>query len=167
MTPRQKEVAEGINARRPEGLQGPYLALLYAPEVAERMQRLDDELRFNLRLPERLRALATLAAAGRHGKADIKPFAELDANRKSGLTAATFEALAEGRKPENMQEDEDVVYEIALQVTQTGHVKNALFDRAVQLLGREQCLEVVEVCGFTAFMSKVMNVTQRNFSSSP
>jgi 4-carboxymuconolactone decarboxylase len=163
MSVRQQEVAAAIAQRRPEGFEGPYLALIQAPEVAVRVQRLDDHLRFNLRLPERLRVVAMLVSAGRHRAEDIQPFAALDATQHSGLAADTLAALSAGHKPADMQADEAVVYEFASQVIRTGHVTSELFDRAEKLLGKEKCLEVVEVCGFTAFMSKVINVTQRSF----
>ncbi len=163
MTPRQREVAEAASERRAGALSGPYLPLIYSPEVADRVHILGEYLRFKLRVPERLRALAVLAAAGRYRSADVRFFVHLDAIQQSGLAPAKIVALSEGCRPPDMKEDEALVYDYCTELMKTGRVKSATFERAVNLFGREICLELVKVCGYTAFLTTVLNVTQTTF----
>jgi 4-carboxymuconolactone decarboxylase len=154
MTPRQREVAEAVSLA----------PLIYSPEVAARVQLLGDELRFNLRVPERLRALAILVAAGRHRSDDVAHFARLDDIKQSGLATAKIAALSERRRPTDLKEDEALVYDFCTDLIMTGRVKSGTFDRAVNRFGREICLELVHVCGYTLFLVTVINVTQTRLS---
>src|SRR3954463_3834095 len=63
MTPRQRELADRITARRGAG-RGPYRVWLRSPEVCERVEALGAFARFESALPEHLRLL-TLLVAGR------------------------------------------------------------------------------------------------------
>jgi hypothetical protein len=41
-----------------------------------------------------------------------------------------------------------------------GRVRSATFERMVNRFGREICLELVEVCGYTLLLTTIVNVTQ-------
>lgn len=164
MTPRQREVAAVIAKSGTDPLAGHQSALLYSPEVAERVQLLSEELRVNLRVPERLRALAVLVTAGRHRSADTVPFVRQDDVQQSGLAAATITALSEGRRPTDLKDDEALVYNFCTELMQTGRVRNVTFEALASRVGREICLELVHVCGYTAFLTTVLNVTQTTLS---
>lgn len=164
MSPRQREVASAIQQRCGEGLDGVQHALLHSPDVAERVQLLTEHLRHNLRVPERLRILATLVAAGRYRSADVGHFIELEEVRDSGLADAKVSALVEGRRPVGLKEDEELVFVFCTELTRTGRVQGATFDRLAGRLGREIALELVAVCGYTRFITNVLNVTQTSFS---
>lgn len=159
MTPRQREVADAIQKRRSGGLGGPYPAMVYSPEVADRAQLLGEYLRFNLRLPEPLRAMAVLVAAGRHRAADVTPFLAAGGIRDSGLAEDKVKALAEARRPDGMSADEALVHDFCFELSRTGRVKNATFDRTAARFGKEICLELVAVCGFTAMQTTMLNIT--------
>jgi 4-carboxymuconolactone decarboxylase len=165
MTPRQREVAEAIARRRSDGFTRPDGPLLYSPEVADRLQLLGEHLRFDLRVPERLRVLAVLVAAARHRKDDVAHYLALDEVRQCGLGDAKIKALSEGHRPSEMKEDEEMVYDYCTELTKTGRVRSATFDRVASRFGREICLELVKVCGYTLFMTTVINVTQGRRSS--
>jgi 4-carboxymuconolactone decarboxylase len=160
MTPRQREVSEAIANRRADGFSAAYAPLIYSPEVADRVQLLGEQLRFNLRLPERLRVLAVLVAAGRHRSDDVAHFARLDAVKQSGLAGSKIAALSERRRPPDLKEDEALVYDFCTDLITNGRVKSGTFDRAANRFGREICLELVHVCGYTFFLTTVINVTQ-------
>jgi len=164
MTPRQHAVAEAIQQRGGAGLNGVQQALLHSPEVAERVQLLAEHLRYNLRVPERLRALAILVSAGRYRSADVAHFVGLEEVRDSGLAEAKISALAEGRRPADLKEDEQLVFDFCTELTRTGGVQGATFDRLAGRLGREIALELVAVCGYTRLITNVLNVTQTSFS---
>ncbi len=164
MTPRQREVAQALQQRGGEPLNGAQHALLHSPEVAERVGLLAEHLRHGLRVPERLRALATLVSAGHYRSADLAPFLGLEEVRDSGLAQAKIAALAEGRRPSDLKEDEELVFDYCTELAATGRVRGATFDRLTAQVGREICLELVAVCGYTRFLTNVLNVTQTSFT---
>ena len=54
MTPDQRRVADGIVSGPRGGLRGPFQAWLRSPELAERLQKVGEYLRFNSSVPRRL-----------------------------------------------------------------------------------------------------------------
>src|SRR5580704_9172821 len=63
LTPKQRAVATALIATRRGALRGPFVPLLYSPELLDRAQRLGEYLRYESALPERLRELAILITA--------------------------------------------------------------------------------------------------------
>lgn len=163
MSQHQRDVSERIARERVGGLCGPLEPLIHSPEVAERFQILDEYLRFNLRLPERLRALAVLVAAGRHRASDVGYFAELKSIRESGLENGKIKALSEGRRPDTLTEDEEMIHKYCTELTTTGSVKNVTFNRVVERFGREICMELVVLCGHIALTKMFINITEVAF----
>mgnify|MGYP003583371571 FL=1 len=164
MSFRQREVAAAIEERSGGGLSGPYAAMLYSPEMADRAQRLGEFLRCGLRIPERLRILAVLVAVGRHRSEDIFAFVSLDSVLNSTLARDKIQALSKGQPPQDMTEDEAVVYAFSSELARNGHVKNVTYDMLVSKLGRGAALELVGVCGYTSMLTNVINITQSSIS---
>ena len=63
MTDEQKRVYESIAGGPRGGVRGPFNALLRSPELADRVQKVGEYLRFNSALPPRLNELAILINA--------------------------------------------------------------------------------------------------------
>jgi len=160
MIPRQREVAAAIERRSPGGINGPYAAMLYSPEMADRAQLLGEFLRCGLRIPERLRILAVIVAVARHRSDDVSAFVSLHSVLNSGLSHDIIQALAKGRPIQAMAEDEKAVYSFSSELVRTGRVKDETYDLLVSELGREAALELVAVCGYTALLTNVLNITQ-------
>lgn len=160
MTSRQREVAHAIEQRSPGGLVGPYQAMLHSPETANRAHSLGEFVRCGLRIPERLRVLAVLVTVGRHRGSDVEAFLLLRTVSESGLDLGKIQALARSERPEGMRDDEAVVYAFSVELARSGRVREETYRHLVECLGREAALELVAVCGFTALLTNVMNVTQ-------
>jgi hypothetical protein len=56
-----------------------------------------------------------------------------------------------------------MVYDFCAEIHTTGRVKNVTFNRLESRFNREICLELVVVCGYTAFSAMVHNVAQTPF----
>jgi 4-carboxymuconolactone decarboxylase len=63
MTPEQRRVAEAIVAGPRGGLRGPFQAWLRSPELADRLQKVGEHIRFSSSVPRRLNELAILMTA--------------------------------------------------------------------------------------------------------
>lgn len=160
----QRSVANRIQQERVGGFEGPFVPLIYTPEVANRFQILDEYLRFGLRLPERLRALAVLIAAGRYRSSDVRHFVELEDIRNSGLEDHKIYALQEGRRPDSLTESQEIIYQYCNELVGRSSAKNATFDRAVKYFGREICMEFVVLCGHISLLTMFINITETSFS---
>jgi 4-carboxymuconolactone decarboxylase len=163
MTPRQREVFKRIDEDRALGVCGPYVALMYSPEVAVRVQALGEHLRVGMRVPERLRVLAMLVSAGRRPSVELKSYIYLAEVRRSGLGDEKIAALIAGRRPAEMADDEDMVYEYCFELLDTGRVRNTTYERVANHFNREICMELVVICGFTNYLAMVINITKSPF----
>lgn len=163
MTPRQREVFQKIDEDRALGVCGPYVSLIYSPEVAVRVQALGEHLRVGLRVPERLRVLALLVAAGRRPSIELNSFTHLDEVRRSGLGDEMIATLIAGHRPAEMADDEEMVFEYCSELLTTGRVRNATYERVANHFNREICMELVAICGFTTYLAMIINITKNPF----
>ncbi len=97
MTPRQRELADRITARR-GAVRGPYRVWLRSPEVCERVEALGAFVRFDCSMPERIREYSLLVAA-RYFDAQFSWNAHVEKAIETGVPAEAVEALATWGEP--------------------------------------------------------------------
>src|SRR6185437_6530336 len=107
MTPEQKRVAQGIAS-------GPRGSWQRSPEIADRVQKVGEFVRFKSSIEPRLNELAIILCA-RKWTAQYEWYAHRELAMKAGLKPKIADAIAEGKRPANMQADETVVYDFAHQ----------------------------------------------------
>jgi 4-carboxymuconolactone decarboxylase len=149
------EIASG-----PRGaVRGPFLALLHNPKLAQRIQALGAHLRFGTGLPQRLVEIVVLVTA-RHWTCQYEWLAHARIAREEGVPEPLIEAIRLGRRPDALQEDERIVYEIALQAHGTGDLADALFAAAERRFGRAAVLDLLALCGYYAMLAMVLNTAR-------
>ncbi len=158
MTDEQKHVYDAIASGPRGGVRGPFGALLRSPELADRVQRLGEYLRFKSLLPARLKEFAILINARfwgtRYEWYAHKPFAI-----KGGLAESITGDLAQNKRPANMKADEELVYDFCTML-QRHFVDDALFKRAVAMLGEQSVIDLIAVSGYYTMLSMVLNVAE-------
>jgi 4-carboxymuconolactone decarboxylase len=159
LTPAQRRVYDAIAGGPRGGVRGPFNALLRSPELADRVQKLGEHLRFNSSLPARLNELAILINA-RFWGSTYEFFAHRPMALKGGLDAAVADAIAQDRRPSSLQPDEAVVYDFCVALHREHAVDDALFARAVATLGEQGVVDLVGVSGYYTLVSMVLNVAQ-------
>jgi hypothetical protein len=105
MSPEQRQVANDIVAGPRGAMAGPFNAWLRSPPLADRMQKVGEYVRFHSSIPHRLNELAILVTA-RAWSADFEWWAHYQIALKAGLDAKIADAIAAGRRPGGMSEDE-------------------------------------------------------------
>jgi 4-carboxymuconolactone decarboxylase len=159
MTPAQREVAEAISSGPRGGLRGPFQAWLRSPEIAQRLQKVGEYLRFSSSVPRRLNELAILITA-RHWDAQYEWFAHHRLAMEAGLDPAVAADIAEGRRPAAMQADEAVVYDFCTELRGTRHISDATLARAQALLGEAGVIDLIAVSGYYDVVSMTLNVAE-------
>ena len=159
MTEAQKRVAEAITSGPRGGIRGPFAVLLRSPELADRVQKLGEHLRFKSSLPARLNEFAIIINA-RFWESKYEWFAHRPLAVKAGLADAIADAVAKGRRPEGMKEDEALVYDFCTTLHQRHFVDDALFERAKALLGEQGVVDLIGVSGYYTIVSMVLNVAE-------
>jgi 4-carboxymuconolactone decarboxylase len=78
----------------------------------------------------------------------------------SGLKPAIVEALAAGRRPPEMTEREETVYDFCIELLRNHSVSDATYDRMVAHFGERGVAEVTLLQGEYTLMSMFMNVAR-------
>src|SRR6188768_178490 len=136
MTDAQKKAVEEFKAARNADISGPFVPLLRSPEVMNRARAMGDYLRFNSVLPPRLSEFAILITA-RHWTQNYEWDAHNQLALQGGLSADVIKAIAEGRRPEKMAADEDVLYTFCDELHRNQSISDATYARAVATFGEQ------------------------------
>jgi 4-carboxymuconolactone decarboxylase len=156
MTAEQREVAAEITAGPRGEVRGPFIALIHNPELARRLQRLGEHLRWQGKLPPKLKELAVLVTARRwtcqhewvmHSKL------ALDA----GLAPAIVESIQKGSEPRGLSDDEKAVYAFCREVHVAGRAGDAAFAAIEKRFGLDGALELIALNGYYTLMAMVLN----------
>ena len=151
----QKKVAERILKVSSAGLGGPYSMLLRSPELTTRYLGMTDYLRFETSLPHRLNELAILIEA-RLWDAQYEWWAHYPIALKAGVPEAVANDIRDGRRPTAMKPDEEVVYDVCIELLRDRHLGDATFRRAKEVLGEQQTVDLIAVAGFYVMVSSVI-----------
>jgi 4-carboxymuconolactone decarboxylase len=136
MSAAQRRVAEDIMAGPRGGLRGPFNAWLRSPELADRLQKVGEYLRFNTSLDKRVNEMAIIMTAQAWGS-QYEWYAHAPLAIKAGLDPSIVEAIGAGKKPEKMKDDEAIVWEFTTQLRRDHSVDDAIYAQAVAKFGEQ------------------------------
>jgi 4-carboxymuconolactone decarboxylase len=159
MTPAQKQVADAIASGPRKSLGGPFNAWLRSPELADRMQKVGEYLRFHSTVPRRLNEFAILITA-RAWNADYEWYAHYPLALAAGLNPAVAADLAAGRRPAAMAADEATVYEFLTELRRDKRVSDPTYARAKALLGEQGVIDLISLAGYYDLVSMTLNVAE-------
>lgn len=159
MSPEQRKVAEAILSGPRKTLDGPFNAWLRDPELADRLQRVGEQLRFHSSVPPRLNEFAILVTA-RAWDASFEWSAHYPLAIKAGLKPAVAADLAQGRRPAGMAADEAAVYDFVTELRRIHHVSDPTYAAAKAALGDQGIVDLVALSGYYDLVSMTLNVAQ-------
>ena len=162
MTPAQKKAAEDYGKIRPGAtLNGqPWMTMLRVPEIVAPALQLRTHLNSpQVALPAKLVEFASLIAAaewtnnwewGGHSQAAVR----------EGIKPEIVAALAEGRRPSGMAEDEEIVYDFVTELFKHQSVSDYTYNRALAKFGEAGIVETAHIAGLSTMMSMMMNAVR-------
>jgi 4-carboxymuconolactone decarboxylase len=159
MSNAQRRVHDSIGGGPRGGVRGPFQVLLRSPDLADRVQKLGEYLRYNSSLPARLNEFAILINA-RFWGSHYEWYAHRPFALKGGLKPSIADEVAAGRRPSGMQADEAVVYDFCSTMHRDHAVDDALFERAKSALGEQGVVDLIGVSGYYTLVSMVLNVAE-------
>lgn len=158
-SPAQKTVAAEIVSGPRGELRGPFLPLIYSPELASCVQKVGEYLRFSNRLPNALTELAILVIARRYRCANI-----WHSHRALALTAklgsSIISDLAMQRRPASMSETETAVFDFCNELASDVRVSDESFDRITNLWDKATAIDLAGLCGYYVLLAMVLNTAQ-------
>jgi len=159
MTDAQKKaVAEFVAARGAE-ISGPFVPLLRSPEVMSRARAMGDYLRFRSVLPPRLSEFAILITA-RQWTQQYEWETHYPAALQAGVSVEVAKAIAEGRRPEHMTADEELVYDFSTELQRNQSVSDATYARMLSKFGEQGIIDTVGIAGYYTFLGMVLNTAR-------
>ena len=156
MTPRQRESYQAIVSGPRKGATGPFNALLRSPEVADRVQKVGEYVRFQSVIPGPLNEMAILIA-GRFWGAQFEFWAHRRLARTAGLPDAIIDAIAEGRRPAGMTDDQRIVYDFASELFRDKAVSDTAFQAVTGRFGEQGVIDLIGALGYYSTVSMILN----------
>ena len=157
MSPAQRSVADAIMSGPRKSMGGPFNAWLRSPELADRLQKVGEYIRFNTSLDKRVNEMAILMTAQAWGS-QYEWYAHAPLALKAGLDPAVIAAIGAGKKPEQMKEDEAIVWEFTTQLRRDHDIDDATYAKALEKFGERGIIDLIGVNGYYDVVSMTLNV---------
>ncbi|WP_182909336.1 carboxymuconolactone decarboxylase family protein [Microbispora sp. H13382] len=157
LTPEQRRAVEVIASGPRGALIGPFAPLLRSPELMTRLQKVGEFLRFESTLPPAVLELAILLVARRWNQGFEWAFHRPLALR-AGIAADVVDAVAVGRRPDDLPARLAVTWDLVDELQRTGEVGDATYERAHGELGETVLVELVTTVGYYTTLAMIMNV---------
>ena len=156
MSQEQIRVNDAIAAVRAGGqAKGPFAVWLRTPELAEKIGTFGIHLRTQNALPRHLFELAVLTTA-RIWTAQYEWYAHESHVAAAGLDPALVEEIRQGRKPDFAEADEELVYDMVCEISETRALGDDSYQRAVQLLGEQGVIDLLTIIGYYTMIAVVL-----------
>ena len=79
---------------------------------------------------------------------------------KAGIKPAIADAIADGRRPEGMSDDEEIVYEFSTELHRTKRVSDHTFARAEKRFGKQGVVDLTGINAYYTWLAMQLNMAQ-------
>jgi len=145
-------------ARRTE-IFGPFIPLLWSPEAMVRIGAVGEYLRDRSAFPPRLSEFLILIIA-RHWTQQYEWSLHRPIAIRVGVDEAIVDAIAQGRRPEGMCEEEDILYDFCTELMQNRDVGDATYARVLNKFGEKGVIDAVSITGYYTLLAMVLNAAR-------
>jgi 4-carboxymuconolactone decarboxylase len=160
LTSAQKAAVEEFKtARKQASLTGPWTVLVRVPELLTLGRMWRDHVQNRTVIGNRLSELVILLTA-REWTQQYEWNAHEQAAIKAGLKPEIVQAIAEGRRPDQMADDEQIIYDFCTELHRTRGVSDATYARALKALGEAGIVEAASIQGFYTLLAMNMNAAR-------
>jgi len=155
----QLQAVREFEAARKVAPTGPFEPLLYSPQVMTLMRSTGDYLRFKSAIGTTLSELVILIVA-REWTQDYEWYVHQPIAVKMGIKPAITEAIAQGRRPQGMSDDEEIVYDFSTELHKTKHVSDHTFARAEKRFGKQGVIDITAINAYYTSLAMQMNMAE-------
>ena len=159
LTEAQRKAMQEFTAARKAEVSGPFWPLLRSPEVMSRARAMGDYLRFTSVLPPRLSEFAIIITA-RQWTQNYEWDAHAPLAQQGGLKPSIVAAIADGRRPDGMADDEDTLYTFCDELHRTQSISDATYARAVKAFGEQGVIDILGISGYYTMLAMVLNTSR-------
>jgi 4-carboxymuconolactone decarboxylase len=158
-TAEQKQAAADFEASRKTPVFGPFEPLMHSPQVMTQARAMGDYLRYKSAIGTTLSELVILVTA-REWTQDYEWYVHYPIALKVGIKPAIADAIADGRRPVGMSDDEESVYDFSIELHRNKRVSDATFARVEKRFGKQGVVDLTGVNAYYALLAMQLNVAQ-------
>jgi len=165
-TPEQRQLAEDVTSGARKELLGAFPTMIRSPDFLRPFYETGEYCRFHSPVDKRLLHMAALLTARsytQHFEWDV----HIRHARNVGLPDHIPEAIAEGRRPTNMSEEQEVIYDFATELRMNQSVCDSTYARAVEKFGEAGVIDILGNIGYYTALAMIMNVCRTPLAVAP
>ncbi len=155
----QKQAAADFLAARKVPVFGPFEPLMHSPQAMTTAREMGDYLRYKSALGTTLSELVILVTA-RHWTQEYEWSLHAPIALKQGIRPEIVDAIADGRTPSGMSDDEDVCYAFTHELLTNKRVSDATYARAQKRFGNKGVVDLSAISGYYALLAMQLNVAR-------
>jgi 4-carboxymuconolactone decarboxylase len=155
----QKKAAEDFVAARKVPVFGPFEPLMYSPEVMSQARAMGDYLRYKSGIGNTLSELAILVTA-REWTQDYEWYVHAPIAAKAGIKPEIIAAIRDGRRPVGMTDDEEMVYDVSVELHRNKRVSDAAYSRAEKRFGRPAMVDLIGINAYYTLLAMQLNAAR-------
>jgi 4-carboxymuconolactone decarboxylase len=159
MTSEQRRAVDEFRAARSAEPSGPFIPLLRSPEAMIRTRAMGDYLRYKSALPSRLSEFVILLTS-RQWTQQYEWNAHYTIALNAGVKREVAAAIAEGRRPAGMTEEEEILYDFCTELQKNQSVSDATYARALAKFGETGVIDTVGIVGYYTLLAMVLNTAR-------
>ena len=166
LTDAQKAAAEEFLRTRKVPVSGPFVPLSRSPELMIAASNMGLYLRYRSVLPPKISEFVILITA-RQWTQQLEWQIHFPIALKAGLDPAIAQAIAEGRRPEGMDEEETLAYEFSIELHHNRQVSDATYAKVVAKYGEQGAIDLAGINGYYSFLAMTMNMARTAVEAGP
>jgi 4-carboxymuconolactone decarboxylase len=164
MTPAQRDASERVSSGPRGGLYGPFVPLLRAPGLMDRLQAVGSFLRYHGTLPRDAFELTVLIVA-RAWDQQFEWTHHHPLAVAAGISEASLDAIAHGQTPPGLTATQSDAYSLVTDLLRNRAVSDEIWAAAVTRFGEEGVIEMVSAVGYYSTLAMIMNAARTPVSA--
>jgi 4-carboxymuconolactone decarboxylase len=154
----QRQAAAEFETARQTSVFGPFEPMMISPQLMSRARAMGDYLRYQSALGS-LGELVILMTA-RDWSQDYEWTTHYPIALKAGIRKDVADAIANGRRPAAMSEDEEIVYNYVSELLKTKQISDSTFERARLRFGPKGMVDMTGIVGYYSFLAMQLNAAK-------
>ncbi len=159
LTSEQKQAIAEITAGPRKAFIGPFVPMVRSPGFMRPVQKVGEYIRYTTKLDRRLGEMAALMAA-RNWTQQYEWHGHYPQALKAGLKQSIVDAIAEGRRPTGMADDEEILYDFVMELFANKGVSDATYAKTLAKFGDELLVDICGNVGYYLMIGMLMNVAR-------
>jgi 4-carboxymuconolactone decarboxylase len=159
MSAEQKRIMDEIAAGPRGRIGGPFISLMRSPELMDRLQKVGEYLRFQNTVGLRNSEFAVLIVA-RHFSQPVEWAIHRPIAEREGILPSICDAIAEGRRPDGMNEDETLIYNVLEELHTNRSLSDVTYHQLLKRFGEKGVIDLVAHYGYYSLLAMTMNVAR-------